>query len=436
MTPISPDASNRRDSSPPALGHAHYVHIPASVFLVLIGIAVVPWLWLALHFRSEAPASPTIGISSNHRWTSSSGIEVRVGPWGELESLEVILMPTEELIPPGWSGPRPVEWFFAGHTEVTLAEWLRGLPLSPAHRTALADARRWRHEADGVIVQVPDDVVVGLDSFSRAAIYRLLLRDPRNRAHNSPWSLRTNMWPAACVTAGISDPTRQTLERVAHYEQGRLFVADVFAVLNQTSSYEEKSRIVRLTSSASARLLRLRIRPDSNLNDLILYWARGVPRKDLRPIFEALKAMPNGGTLDIIYLLPAFARQRVFTYPYPSQNNDGVHRDCHWTSLNFFSIVPDDRLGDASYAQEHILQQYFPVGEAPLFGDVLFLSRPDGSVIHSAVYLAADYVFTKNGDSVQQPWTIMDLKELKGIYSVLAPDGLRVQFWRNREYEN
>lgn len=433
MTPTSsprpPDAP-----SPSSTGvRPHHVHIPAWLFLLVFALAIAPWVWLALHVRNgPAPTPPMLTPSA----APAPGVEVRTGPWGELESIELILMPTEELIPPGWADPRPVQWFFREHTVERLAEWFRGLPLAPAHRVALTDFSRWRTDEEGVVVQVPDEVVIGLDPASRAAIYRVLIRDERNASHTSPWSLRTNLWRAACQTAGISEQTRSMLERLAHYEHGRIYVADVFAALNQTPSREEKSRIVRLTSSASACLLRLRIRPDSDLGDLVLYWAGRGRRKDLRPIFEAIKSMPGGGTLDISHLLPAFARQRLFTYPHPAQAADGVRRDCHWTSLNFFSVTPVDRFGDAAVAQQHILQHYYPVGDAPLFGDIVFLSRPDGSVIHSAVYLAADYVFTKNGDSTRQPWTIMDLKDLRELYAILAPDGLRVQFWRNREYEN
>lgn len=399
-----PQPSSVAPPTPPGV-RPHHVYIPAGLFLLILVLAVVPWIWQALRSRqAPTPAPPSL----NPALPAAPGIEVRTRPWGELESIELILMPTEELIPPGWADPKPVQWYFQKYTVEQLAEWFRGLPLSPDHRNALTDLSRWRTDEAGVVVTVPDEVAIGLAPTSRAAIYRVLIRDDRNASHTSPWSLRTNLWRAAYQTAGISDQSRTTLERSAHYEQGRLYVADVLAVLNQTPSREEKSRIVRLTSSASARLVRLRIRPDSDLGDLMLYWAGRGRRKDLRPIFEAIKAMPGGGTIDICHLLPAFARQRIFTYPHPAQAADGVRRDCHWTSLNFFSVVPDDRFGNPNAVQQHILQHYYPVGDSPPFGDVVFFSRPDGSVVHSAVYLAANYVFTKNGDNattVDHHWT-------------------------------
>ncbi|MCX7817904.1 MAG: hypothetical protein N2652_01630 [Kiritimatiellae bacterium] len=430
--------NSRPTTSPSVPPHSvvrpHHVHIPAWAFLVLAALAVAPWIWFALRqpmARLDNPPPRPLPAAP-----APPQLERRVGPWGEMESLEIILMPTEELIPAGWSEPRPVEWSFAGFTVERLAEWFRGLPLSATHRAELLDMSRWRATPETVIVPVSDEVVLDLDPAARIAINRVLARDERNASHSSPWSLRTNLWDVACQTAGISAESRRRLERLAYYGGHRLFISDVFAVLNQTTSREEKVRIVRLTSSASAHLLHLRIRPDSDLNALVLYWAGRGRRKDLRPIFEALKALPGGGTLDISHLLPAFARQRVFTYPHPAQSADGVRRDCHWTTLNFFSVTPDDRFGDSSFAQQYIIDHYYPVGEAPQFGDVIFFTRTDGSVVHSAVYLAADYVFTKNGDTVRQPWTIMELRDLRELYSILAPDGLRVQFWRNRDYEN
>jgi hypothetical protein len=41
----------------------------------------------------------------------------------------------------------------------------------------------------------------------------------------------------------------------------------------------------------------------------------------------------------------------------------------------------------------------------------------NGNSIHSAVYLADDIVFTKNGNNYAQPWMLMHLKDLLAEYS-------------------
>jgi hypothetical protein len=78
--------------------------------------------------------------------------------------------------------------------------------------------------------------------------------------------------------------------------------------------------------------------------------------------------------------------------------------------LKFRASVPDNRFGDTERAQRHIPEHDYRTDESPEFGDILFFSLPNGHTIQSAVHLAAGLVFTKNGDSLQQPWIMMDLQ--------------------------
>jgi len=51
-------------------------------------------------------------------------------------------------------------------------------------------------------------------------------------------------------------------------------------------------------------------------------------------------------------------------------------------------------------------------------------------VIHSAVYIADDIVFTKNGLSPRDPWILMALEEVGYLY---APDDhVRIRVYRRR----
>lgn len=53
------------------------------------------------------------------------------------------------------------------------------------------------------------------------------------------------------------------------------------------------------------------------------------------------------------------------------------------------------------------------------FGDIIVLSDPqDGKIIHSAVYIAGDIVFTKNGMALQRPWILMRYNDMLSRYSM------------------
>ena len=70
----------------------------------------------------------------------------------------------------------------------------------------------------------------------------------------------------------------------------------------------------------------------------------------------------------------------------------------------------------------------------PQYGDVLMLSLPDGSIVHSAVYLADDIVFTKNGDTSVHPWMLSRIPDMLAQYSFMVEPGehLTVSYVRDR----
>jgi len=123
----------------------------------------------------------------------------------------------------------------------------------------------------------------------------------------------------------------------------------------------------------------------------------------------------EGGNLSLFYLLPKFARDRLYTFPLPPQPGEPV-MDCHWSTFNFASDTPDNRLNDPGYAVEHIRKNYYRIAAPSLYGDVLLLLNDRDEVKHSAVYLADDIVFTKNGNNYRQPWMLMRIPDLLATY--------------------
>jgi hypothetical protein len=62
--------------------------------------------------------------------------------------------------------------------------------------------------------------------------------------------------------------------------------------------------------------------------------------------------------------------------------------------------------------------------------DLVFLLNAQDGVIHSAVYITDDVVFTKNGINYAQPWILMHEKMMIGIFSALEP--VKVAYFRRR----
>ena len=75
-------------------------------------------------------------------------------------------------------------------------------------------------------------------------------------------------------------------------------------------------------------------------------------------------------------------------------------------------------------------QEYYRVYGNLQLGDVVLFVKEGEEAIHSAVHIADDVVFTKNGNSSSQPWELMKLEDMKTFYPTLKP--MDVRFFRRK----
>jgi hypothetical protein len=139
--------------------------------------------------------------------------------------------------------------------------------------------------------------------------------------------------------------------------------------------------------------------------------------------------LPEGGNLSLFYLLPQFARDRLYTFPLPPQPGD-PYMDCNWTTYNFLTEAVTGRLAGSTNLVEFLNDNYYPVQTPTVCGDILLLMDDQSHILHSAVYLADDLVFTKNGGGINQPWMLMHIPDLLVSYHSTPP--LRVIYMRRK----
>jgi hypothetical protein len=132
-------------------------------------------------------------------------------------------------------------------------------------------------------------------------------------------------------------------------------LSDYNLLLRKIPTPERRTMMAKVLSLQPAVLARLCVRPDSDIDKIAAYWGGmdNVRFTDMRPMLEALKGLPHGGTVSLMYFLPPFARTRLYTYPLPSQPGDPV-LDCHWSTFNFSNIEPDNRYNDPQYTVNYI----------------------------------------------------------------------------------
>lgn len=108
--------------------------------------------------------------------------------------------------------------------------------------------------------------------------------------------------------------------------------------------------------------------------------------------------------------------------------------DCFWSAFNFFKDPPEAPTNDGRHWRHKLDAEYYVVNSDPRYGDLVMLTRPNGTIVHACVFLADEIVYSKNGASSTVPWVITTIPELLSAYSTDLPENetLRAVFYRSR----
>ncbi len=405
-----------------------------SLLKLLISLCVVQMLCLlallwtvntqkeSLHHRSGRPTTTE---------TTEPYFAGKPGPWGELEYMRIQVEPNDETIEAEirHSLAVPTRWFFAAMTPEQVWTLLTNVGLSAAQLAELRQSPTLA-DAEGVIIEPPHSVIFGMNEAVRARLYGELGKNELNELYAWPFTWRQGGWDEWISHSGLSDATLALVQQVLFRRGSAYCVSDLNALCTRTTDPEERRRLIKMLSRSSALLMKVRIRPDSDIESLTQYWGRGMHVKDIERLLRSLTKVQGSVTLDVVHLLPPFARKRINCFPTPRAPGE-TQPDCYWSSWNFFNDPPDDRYYNFETWRTELAERCQQV-EAPLFGDLVFLCRPDGIPIHAAVYIADDVVFTKNGSNPRQPWKLMKMEDMLARYA--TDYVLRIAYFRTPEH--
>jgi hypothetical protein len=352
-------------------------------------------------------------------------------PWGDLVTLDVEIQQPEEYVSFDTTTAGGTKWVFPGRTVNQVKEALGSSGLTESQISAALAPDRVVSSSDATTLKPDEALVLSFSADVRGKLYGLLAQWPENKFMNEPYHL-PGTFAAMAVKSGVSPEVIGLIGKLTYHHGDLDFFSDPEIVLSKIKTDEERLHLLKALTYQTAVLARLRLTKNSDIDKIVGYWGSvpGVRAKDLHPLLESVARTPDGGTLSLLYLLPQFARERLFTFPLPSQTGD-TRMDCHWTALNFLNSTPDDRLQDPAYASGYIKQHFYQVGKPSKCGDVMFVLDAKGGVIHSAVYIADDIVFTKNGINYAQPWILMRMKSLLDVYTKSSvPNAL---YYRRKE---
>jgi hypothetical protein len=337
-------------------------------------------------------------------------------PWGELWVRDRELDRPDEYAS-FESEPKRPSWSFPATNREQIHSLLSDVGL-PSEQIARALGPELSDTFERGIVIHPDlDLLLALGPESRAKLYRILAQNGENRLMRDPFRMRASDVDRWIGHDSFAAQVVELLPRLL-YPCGKLMcLADYDIVLQQLSDPQQRIRLAKVLTRKHVLDVRLHVRPDTDIDRMVQYWTHDTRGNDLRTMLESLKRLPRGGTIGIWFALPPFARLRLYTYPVATDRGDDPSLNCHFSTFNFFNETPDERFADWGYASAYLTRHFHRVDSASRLGDRVFLVNGSGVALHSAVYIAEDIVFTKNGNGVGQPWILMHLQDMADYYA-------------------
>jgi hypothetical protein len=391
---------------------------------LVAGAAFITWKLIGA--RQMSAAVPGLNMLASDAGDGATSI--KQGPWGELFSQSISLERPTEYFTNELKTIQPPVWTFHGMNvaQVRALFIANGLTQQEAEKALAPDRASTR--GTNTLFKPSEQFVFSLRPETRDQLYGAMRGLDVNLYLDSPYYYAKDQIERMNGDARVHPDDLALFKKLVYGGKDVRRFSDYETMMGRIPTFERRVGLAVSLSRQSAVLARLCIRPDADLDKVVLYWgnASNVRFIDVHPMLEALKGLPRGGTISLMYLLPPFARDRLYTFPSPPAPGELIP-DCQWSTFNFSNVTPDNRFLDLAECLRHIEHDFYKIAQPGLCGDVLLFKNHKGEIRHSAVYLAADLVFSKIGKNYTMPWTIMRIADLQALYS-----NCNIVYLRNR----
>lgn len=398
--------------------HGVILHISRRAVILLLLVLLGPWLVFGVYYVMGGNLrANTTAPASTH---SEQATACNPGPWGNLEYVRILAEPPEQQLIGNFPPADHANWFFQNYSPEKFSALWHDAHLSTEAIATIDRPELREATTSGVILHAPKDFVLNLTPAARAIIYSALSLFPENVAQAEPYRFTLRARDEWFKDSGLKPETIARVESLLYQRGNSLLFSDQALLIPELNSLEERTRLLKTLARKSTLMLKLRITPDTDIEALENYWS--FPgSKDIGPLLNSLKRRGVSTTIDVVHLLPRFARALLYAYPSPDEPGTTTYMDCHWTVLNFFNRTPDSRYEDINQVAAAFRSNYHPVTGRPRFGDIYLFALPNGDIIHSCVYIADNIVFTKNGAAASAPWILMKYEDVVAFYPSTLP---------------
>lgn len=346
----------------------------------------------------------------------------RAGPWGELLMQNIQLERPVEYVVSEVQDIQPTTWSFSGTSLPQLKEWFSTNGLTAEQTDQALDESRIITKGNGILLHPSDDFIFSLSPQVRLKLYTSFLDRNVHHLIDFPYIFPGDNIETVYQSKRLHPEDVAVLKKLIFLRSNAHLLMDYETLIRNIPTKERRIAMTQTLSRQSAVLVRLCIRPDSDIDKIANYWGQmsNVRFTDIHPILQSLKELPNGGTISVAFLLPPFARERLYTFPLPPESGEPP-MDCHWTTFNFSNRKADNQFSNPSFTVQFLQSNYYRIDAPTIYGDLILMMNDRNEIKHSAVYLADDLVYTKYGNNHTQPWMIVRIPDMQTAYSQLKP---------------
>lgn len=349
----------------------------------------------------------------------SSGVErkdvyhVKPGPWGNLVAYPTILEPPDAWL---WESlyNEYTTWRFSEFTIGEVRKSLIAMNLPEEWIDQMVEGSEWSQDPSGMVAYPPDDVVMALSQNDRSTLYGHLW----SRGVNSKTLTIEGSRFEDLTNRDFDQPVIDLVNSLTYYRGNKRLFSDSPVVIKRFDSFPRKHAFIKALTRTQALVVRLQIDETTDIETVANYWAQGKSEKSMLPMLRSVQRAPNADSIDIVHLLPSLPRKYLNTYVRLEDVSFDNYPDCYWTVVNFSQAQPTGAATDYSSALHYFTDQFEEVNPPYMLGDVVvFFEEATDAFVHSAVLIADDIYYTKNGSTPVSPWILMREERMMSRYS-------------------
>lgn len=356
--------------------------------------------------------------------------QISSGPWGTIESYEVVLEPPRSQLWEALYDERSV-WNFGNLEKGQVLELFRQFEFSPQLMALIDEQGIWTQTAEGINLEFNDAIVEATTAANRTNLARWF------RINNNAF-FRKNLsniegHNLEILRKRLSPEQYKLVEEVAFNRGEVVSLLDrPYLLRKMEGDKEAKQDLVRSIFSTHSLIVKLRVSETSDVEALTKYWSGNGRNPRVRAILEGVQSTEGVDSVDIVQLLPPLPRKYLYGFAKVDDVFPQNAPDCFWTSVQFFRPVPSPRLLDTLSMNHYLDDDFTLVYGEPAYGDMVCLFRAeDDQFVHSYVHIADDIVFSKNGSSFTRPWILTRKSRMMSVY--IDEDALITRVFRPKQ---